>query len=73
MSHTNIHVPSYREIQQDREWVLLKAEKEFWEKKAEYMRKELENIGEAVERHGYITVNNGKVRTKLILEEEPQQ
>jgi hypothetical protein len=71
MAHTNMSIPRrFGEI--DRMLTTAKAEAElkFWKETAEWFLKELENIPEAIEKYGYVTLPDG---TKLVPDPSPTQ
>ena len=64
---TNVTLDRSSETHDRRQQALLQAEMEFWKREAERLRETLENIPEAVERYGYVTIARRNEETiKLI-------
>lgn len=68
---TNVDVPTFAEWQRDEYELKLAAEREFWKKRAEQLRDQLNNIPAAVKQYGYcdITDANG-VKVRLVAESQ---
>jgi len=68
---TNVDVPTFAEWQRDEYELKLAAEREFWKKRAEHLRDQLNNIPAAVKQYGYcdITDTNG-VKVRLVAESQ---
>lgn len=60
MTWTNVTIDRSGETLERRQNALLHAEMEFWKREAERLRETLENIPEAVEKYGYVTIAQGR-------------
>jgi len=64
---TNVTIDRSGDTLERRQQVLLQAEMEFWRREAERLRETLENIPEAIERYGYVTIaRRGEETIKLV-------
>lgn len=68
---TNVDVPTYAEWQRDEYEIKLVAERDFWKKKAEQLRDQLNNIPAAVKQHGYCDVTDSNGATVRLVVKPP--
>lgn len=57
MSHTNVSTNKRKDDEQDLRVELLQVEVNFWRKRYEWMRSEMENIPKAVKEWGYVDID----------------
>ena len=68
---TNVDVPTYAEWQRDEYEIKLVAERDFWKKKAEQLRDQLNNIPSAVKQFGYCDVTDSNGATVRLVVKPP--
>lgn len=73
MTHTNVYIRSWDYDNQDLGVVLLKAERDFWKSRAEYYRKEMSNIPEAVKECGYVDIDDGREKITLVKKRQKKE
>ncbi|MGX5776993.1 hypothetical protein [Methylorubrum zatmanii] len=68
MAHTNISMPTSSDTAERHNHAILKADRDFWQREAERLADEMRNISEAVERHGYVTIDYRGEPIRLVAE-----
>ena len=68
---TNVNVPTYGDWQRDEYEMKLVAERDFWKKKAEQLRDQLNNIPAAVKQYGYCDVTDSNGATVRLVVKPP--
>jgi hypothetical protein len=66
MTHTNLHIPREDRVRLALEHTRLRAELSFWQKQAEHLQSELENIPLAIEKYGHIDISHEDGKLTLI-------
>lgn len=59
MAYTNVTLPTSTDTAERHNHAMLKADRDFWRDEAERLARTLQNIPEAVEKYGYVTLDCG--------------
>lgn len=65
MTHTNVHIPTSSDVRNQQFLDATVKERNFWLKRAEDLRNELENIFNAAKEYGYVDLSHRN--EKLVL------
>ena len=65
MTHTNVHIPTTSDVRNQQYLHAAEKERDFWLKRAEDLRNELENIFDAAKEYGHVALTHRGERVVL--------